>query len=302
VRVSCATDSSVSGESAAFTIADTGSLRVNSTPAGATIWIDGVNRGMTNKTVTGVPAGQRTLKLTKERFADWQQTVTINRSQTTTVNATMTAGAFTEDFNDNQAQFWTKGEGQATWIAANQVFKCKQGGNSRNTNYYSAGKFSNNITFKVKSMIDKGSSQRAMGVAFGGSNGFTSFYYLDFIPGAKQWSVWKIVDVHNIYYLKAWASSSAINNTGWNTSEVKINGKVVTFFMNGTQIGQMTINDLPESGYVGLAAWTSSNIDEIHFDDASVTIGTGAAASVAGRTEVAVPVRANRWDADSGRK
>jgi len=300
VRVSCATDSSVSGESAAFTIADTGSLRVNSTPAGATIWINGVNRGVTNKTVTGVPVGQHTLKLTKERFADWQQTVTINRNQTTTVSATLTAGAFNEDFNDNQAQFWVKGEGKGTWVAQDQVYKLKLGRNSRNTSYYSAGKFGNNFSYQVKIM--PGGSGLAVGAAFGGNENFRTYFYFDVDPDTRSWSVWKIVDVKSSYCLRGWTQHSAIRDTGWNNFKVTVNGKYVQFYANGTMVGHMTINEMPSTGYVGLVGWTKSDSDIVQFDDAAVTLGTAATAAAAGSAETAVPVRADRWDADAKSK
>jgi len=293
VRVSCATDSAISDESVAFTITDTGSLRVNSTPAGATIWIDGVNRGATNQTITGVPVGQRALKLTKERFADWQKTVTINRNQTTTVSATLTAGAFKEDFNDNQAQFWVKGEGKGTWVAQDQVYKLKLGRNSINTSYYTAGKFGNNYSFQAK--ILQGRTGYSLGTAFGVSNDLKTFFYFDLDPDTRYWSIWKITNNAQQYWeLKPWTYDSAIRDTGWNNVKITVNGRFVEFFVNGTRVGHMTINDLPSTGYIGLVGVTQDDSDVVQFDDVIVTLGTAAAGT--GSAEVAIPIRAENWD------
>ena len=67
-----------------------GSVQVNSTPTGATIYLDGVNTGTkTNGTLTGVDPGSHTIKLTKDAYVDYSTSVSVSAGQTATVNATL---------------------------------------------------------------------------------------------------------------------------------------------------------------------------------------------------------------------
>jgi len=68
----------------------TGSLEVKSTPTGAAIWIDDVNTGeLTDYTFTDVEVGDYVVNLTLEDYKDYEETVTIEVDQTTTVDATL---------------------------------------------------------------------------------------------------------------------------------------------------------------------------------------------------------------------
>ncbi len=68
----------------------TGNIQVNSTPTEAKIYLDGTDTGnLTDCLLTNLAAGNHSIKLTKSGYADWQQTVTVNPGQTTTVNATL---------------------------------------------------------------------------------------------------------------------------------------------------------------------------------------------------------------------
>jgi len=62
----------------------TGSLSVTTTPAGATIFIDGVWRGVSPATVPGLAPGSHTLLLMMNGYNDLTATVTITAGQTAT--------------------------------------------------------------------------------------------------------------------------------------------------------------------------------------------------------------------------
>ena len=62
----------------------TGSLSVTTTPAGATIFIDGVQRGVSPATVPGLAPGSHTLLLMMNGYNDLTATVTITAGQTAT--------------------------------------------------------------------------------------------------------------------------------------------------------------------------------------------------------------------------
>jgi len=67
-----------------------GSIQVNSTPSGADIWLDGVATEKTTPSLfKDLAAGDHTVGLRLERYADYQTTVTVVAEQTTTLNATL---------------------------------------------------------------------------------------------------------------------------------------------------------------------------------------------------------------------
>jgi hypothetical protein len=62
----------------------TGTLSVTTTPAGATIFIDGIQRGVSPATVPGLAPGNHTLVLMMNGYSDFTATVTITAGQTAT--------------------------------------------------------------------------------------------------------------------------------------------------------------------------------------------------------------------------
>jgi hypothetical protein len=60
---------------------NTGSVYVSSSPSNATIYIDGVMKGMTNSLVTNIPAGNRTLKLSKTGYQTYTTTIVVIAGQ-----------------------------------------------------------------------------------------------------------------------------------------------------------------------------------------------------------------------------
>ena len=67
-----------------------GSIQVNSTPTGATIWLDGSNTGKTtNALLTNISVGSHTIKLTKDCYKDFEITVSVQENQTEIVDTTL---------------------------------------------------------------------------------------------------------------------------------------------------------------------------------------------------------------------
>lgn len=67
-----------------------GSLNVESTPIGATIYIDGKEIGKTPRYIDEVLIGQRALRLVKEGYEEYSETVTITKGERKQVKATLT--------------------------------------------------------------------------------------------------------------------------------------------------------------------------------------------------------------------
>ncbi|MCX6698412.1 MAG: PEGA domain-containing protein [Methanomicrobiales archaeon] len=68
----------------------TGSLKVTTTPSGATIVLDGINKGTTPATLTGISAGSHAIILKKSGYADYTTSATVTAGQTASVSATLT--------------------------------------------------------------------------------------------------------------------------------------------------------------------------------------------------------------------
>jgi len=119
VRISCATDAGVYEDSEAFGITDFGKLIVKSTPTGAKIYIDGVDSGKkTSQTFNKAATGNRTIKLVKEGYADWEDTVLVEAGKTTNVNATLDKLKLVIA-TPNDTSAWDKGnQATITWSTA----------------------------------------------------------------------------------------------------------------------------------------------------------------------------------------
>ncbi|HIH27664.1 MAG TPA: PEGA domain-containing protein [Methanoregulaceae archaeon] len=72
-------------------ITRTGTLSVSSTPAGAMVSLDGVERGMTPITITGVSGGFHQLRVTLQGYEDYSTRVAIWPGKTVTVPVTLKA-------------------------------------------------------------------------------------------------------------------------------------------------------------------------------------------------------------------
>jgi hypothetical protein len=54
-----------------------GTIEVRSTPADASVFVDGQERGITPLLLSGVPQGEHEVKVTKQGFSDWQQQLMV---------------------------------------------------------------------------------------------------------------------------------------------------------------------------------------------------------------------------------
>ncbi|MEW6684789.1 MAG: invasin domain 3-containing protein [Candidatus Edwardsbacteria bacterium] len=66
-------------------VASTGSIYVNSSPQGASIYVDEVLKGTTPNTITLIPAGDHTVKVTLAGYPDQAKTVSVSVGQITSV-------------------------------------------------------------------------------------------------------------------------------------------------------------------------------------------------------------------------
>ena len=80
-----------------------GTISVDSTPRGASIFLDGNFTGfITEYTLTGISAGQHTVVLKFPGYDDYNQTVTVYAGQTATINATLSGFSPAANFTANE--------------------------------------------------------------------------------------------------------------------------------------------------------------------------------------------------------
>jgi hypothetical protein len=66
-----------------------GQLAVSSSPAGASVYIDGAYRGITPAVFLLVRPGERTVLLRETGYQDWTSSVSVNNGETAQVSATL---------------------------------------------------------------------------------------------------------------------------------------------------------------------------------------------------------------------
>ncbi|MBN1221706.1 MAG: PEGA domain-containing protein, partial [Candidatus Aminicenantes bacterium] len=280
VRISCAADASVYGESPAFTIANVGKIKVMSSPANARIWLDGQDMGLTNKTLENVPVGEHELQLTKDRYQDWSATVNVVKNQTANVSAALEVGEFIENFNDGIADYWENASSYASWFVGDGIYKGKSSHGESTMSYYGLGMYTNSFTYEAKVKRLTGQSKIPVGIAVGNQD-FSKIWLLDISPGEKMYSIWGATFkspglVENEWPYVIWTKDTVISNTGWNACKIVADGNNFTFFINGKQVAALSIPDMPAEIRLGVwaATWTAGNT--AGFDDVKVDLGNTA--------------------------
>lgn len=71
-------------------LAASGTISVNSVPSGASVYLDGVSKGQTPTTITGVGAGPHTILLVTSGYNEYSEQVTVNAGQTLPLTITLT--------------------------------------------------------------------------------------------------------------------------------------------------------------------------------------------------------------------
>jgi hypothetical protein len=84
--------------SATLTVS-TGTISANSTPSGAIIVLDGITKGITPASLTGISVGSHTLVLEKNGYNDYSTSVTVSPGKTASVSATLTVSTGTISVN-----------------------------------------------------------------------------------------------------------------------------------------------------------------------------------------------------------
>lgn len=80
----------LSGSDTSEDEATAGSIQVNSSPTGAKVLLDGMDTGkVTNTTLTGIAPGSHQVKVSKEGYVDYEETVSVTAGQTVIVDVSL---------------------------------------------------------------------------------------------------------------------------------------------------------------------------------------------------------------------
>jgi len=263
-----------------------GSIQANSNPSGAAISLDGQDTGKTTPDrLNNVSVGAHTVKLVKERYQDWQDTVNVTENTTTTVNATLEVGAFTEDFNDGVADYFVE-DHPASWNVDANVYKFDGTGASVNTfSYYDLGGFAD-FTLEVRGNRETYNSR--WGVGFRATSNFTRWHLVYLDPAAGKWGMWEYDD-GSWTSIQGYIANGAINTGAdqWNKIKIVALGEDFSVYVNDVFLDTLTVAGVRSSGKIGLV--TNLMYDFVKFDDVSVSLSTTIA--VKGRRgKIAFPI------------
>lgn len=107
---------------------DYGSLTINSTPTGAFIWLDGSNTDkQTPATIDSLSVGSHTVKLTLANYEEYEETVTIEKDETTTINQTLTLKTGTLTVNSTPTGAAIELDGSPTGQVTNVILNVDYG-------------------------------------------------------------------------------------------------------------------------------------------------------------------------------
>jgi hypothetical protein len=260
---------------------DTGSIRVESDPAGARILLDGADTAKTTPSVlAGVSVGSHALKVALARYQDWKTTVSVLKDQESTVSATLLAGDFTEDFTGSNAAFWLPATGN--WTVSNGVYasnafvpvtfaSCE----------YALGDYEDYM-MEVRGQVLRptGGSGRMLGIVFRGAPGLGKYYIFQVSPGGSSplWDVFEITNDRITRQYDPWQPTNVVRE-GWNSIKIVANGNTFDFYANGQLLGSRTIPEAPARGRVGLGYEVDINGSDVQFDDVALSIASGAPGS-----------------------
>ena len=71
-------------------LADRGAIQANSTPSGARVAVDGVDKGTAPLLIPDVPAGPHTVRFSLDGYVEREQPVDVRAGQTATLSANLT--------------------------------------------------------------------------------------------------------------------------------------------------------------------------------------------------------------------
>jgi len=247
-------------------------IQVNSTPAGAKIYMDKVDSGFVTPHTFNYPGSTSKQVLVRMcGYQDYSKTQTVALGQTATIDAALVTG-IKEDFNVPASSCWVPNIA-ANWSTSNGAYKFSARVKNWTGSYYD-NTFNGNYTVTVKMRRVKGSRFSASAIYIGDSNNLaaTSGYVFQYTANGS-FGIWMAKN-YNIFsgtggwaWIRYWAGSAAIGKgLGiWNTLKVVKAGSNYTFYINNTMVYSFS-NSTYNPKYAALAFYGSNEDTIMEYD------------------------------------
>jgi len=256
---------------------------VNSTPAGARIYLNEVDSGFTTPhAFFFATAVTKTVRLRYScGYKEHVQTVTANLGQTVTVNAAMIVGIH-EDFSVPASSCWGP-YFSASWTTTGEDYRYKGTATywSPSVYYHS---FSGDYTVGTKMLRKTGHIYGSNSIFLGISSSWTNASgYLFQYHADGRYSVYRAA-TYNFISLGAGTITAIKNYTAtatvisglnkWNSLKIVKAGSNYSFYINNTFV--YSFNDAAYNpSYIGLISYIGNVASEIHYDYVNLDSGAG---------------------------
>jgi hypothetical protein len=257
-------------------------LEVNSTPAGARIYLDNVDSGH-NTPYSFNFSTAVTNKAVHLRYScgykEKRQTISVALGQTKTINATLLPGIW-EEFLIPASSCWHP-YSPSRWTSLLELYRYIGAASQWDTNSYYHS-FAGDYTVSVHMNRKKGNTYSSNSIFLGTGTSMTnaSGYIFQYVCDG-QYSVYRFANRNyitnsggSITTLKSWTSSSAIH-TGlnqFNIMKVVKSGTAYDFYINGTLVTSVT-DATYNPGYLSLLFYVGGTQTEIQYNYVVLTPG-----------------------------
>jgi hypothetical protein len=218
-------------------------LQVNSTPAGAKIYVDKVDSGqVTPHTFNYTAAATKEILVSLCGYQDYSKTQSLALGQTATIDATLPAGILDNFLVANSC--WQP-HTASQWTVVNGVYKFVGSDNLFNYSIFSHSFDQSNWTaeVKMKRVVGVTTSDNAV-VLIEKMSGTKAYgYWFSYLTGGQRWFIIRFdgYDMFNgggSYRMIANGPGSRINKglNQWNTLKVVRSGTNFNYYINGTLV------------------------------------------------------------------
>jgi hypothetical protein len=270
---------------------------INSTPAGAHIYMDNANSGFTTPHAFYYPAAVTKAVLLRHScpYKDYTQAVSVTAGQTKTVNATLEFG-IKEDFDIPASTCWITAYYPGVWSSGGGVYKCQGTAPNWIPNPYSYF-FSGDYTLYVKMNRKSGPLNTANGVILSTTTNCqtVSGYLFYYFPSGTTYQIYRLTNYNLItnsgaISLIANGTSAAIKPglNKWNLLKIIRSGNNYSFRVNTGLVTSFT-DATHNPGYCILAPMSHGANIQVLYEYVYMNMGSGSG-SVPGQPARTLPV------------
>jgi flagellar basal body-associated protein FliL len=278
------------------------SIQVNSTPAGAKIYIDKADSGHVTPYTFNYPAATTKVVLLRHQcgYQEWTQTVTANLGQEIVLNPTLKAGIF-EDFEISASACWLPRNASSWSVSDGQLKMVDSTTKGYEFNVYNYS-FPADFTIIVKQKVELGNNSY-LGVTLSTDTDMTNSkgYEFDFSTKNNYYiyknNGYNFVNNNGPYSGIKYGKSSALNaGIGvWNIIKIVKAGSNYSFYANDTFVFSF-VDAGWDPRYISLD--NSCNVGmKINYDSVLLTTGSSSA-SVPGLPVNAIPATTDKLSSD----